>query len=440
MNVTTDKVITTIREHLIGDGFEFVLNIDKSHGSWMKDDKSGRELLDFYSCFASNPLGFNHPKMRTEDTIAQLIPSAVNNITNSDLFTIQKAEFVETFYAKAAPPEMKHMFLIAGGGLAVENALKTAFDWKRKLNRINGDTHGRGNKVMHLRQAFHGRTGYTMSLTNTDPVKTEYFPKFDWPRIDNPKIVFPDHGEYHEDLLKREAKALKQARYAILANDNDIAACIIEPIQGEGGDNHFRGEFLRNLQTLCNENDIMFIVDEIQTGMGITGKMWAYEHLGLKPDMLCFGKKSQICGFICTDKIDSVENNVFNTSSRINSTWGGNLIDMVRCKRYLEIIEEDKLILNAKRMGESLLDELHNLQNSYPKLLSNVRGRGLMCAFDLPNTEIRDKLRGKAYEEGMLILACGDHSIRFRPTLTITEEDIHKGIEILEMAIKDVSH
>ncbi|NQT33890.1 L-lysine 6-transaminase [bacterium] len=435
MTFKPDKVIPAIREHLIGDGFEFVLDIDKSHGSWIKDELTGNELLDFYSCFASNPLGFNHPKMRTDEVIESLIPSAVNNITNSDLFTRQKAEFVDTFFRKAAPPGMKYMFLIAGGGLAVENALKAAFDWKIQLNRMNGETRGLGKSVLHLRQAFHGRTGYTMSLTNTDPVKTEHFPQFNWPRIDNPKIIFPDDGDQHEDLLKREEKALEQARLAIMTQGTDIAACIVEPIQGEGGDNHFRGEFLRGLQNLCNENDIMFIVDEIQSGMGITGKMWCFQHFGLEPDMICFGKKTQVCGFICGEKIDRVEKHVFNSSSRINSTWGGNLVDMVRCQRYLEIIEEDELLNNAKQMGNLLKGRLFDLHKKYPHLISNVRGRGLMCAFDVATTEQRDSLHTEVYKGGALVLPCGSHSIRFRPTLTVTEDEINKGIEIIDQAI-----
>ena len=435
MTINNKQVIQKIRDHVSGGGFEFVLDIEASHGSWMKDALTGRELLDFYSCFASNPLGFNHPKMRSDETIRQLIPSAVNNVTNSDLFTMQKAEFIETFYQKAAPPEMKYMFLIAGGALAIENALKASFDWKHKINRMNGDTHHRGNQVLHLRQAFHGRTGYTMSLTNSDPAKTEDYPKFDWPRIDNPKIVFPDEGNNHDDLLKREVKALKQARHAILAHDIDIAACVVEPIQGEGGDNHFRGEFLRELQNICNENDIMFIIDEVQTGMGLTGRMWCFQHFGLKPDMFCFGKKSQVCGFVCTDKIDRVEHHVFNTPNRINSTWGGNLIDMVRGKRYLEIMEEENLIDNTVKMGDLLLGELLAVQKKYPSLITNARGRGLMCAFDVATTEKRNELRTKTFDAGMIILACGDRSIRFRPTLTISEDEIRKGIEILDRTI-----
>ncbi|MFH0765112.1 MAG: L-lysine 6-transaminase, partial [Calditrichota bacterium] len=387
--------------------------------------------LDFYSCFASSPLGFNHEKMKDGQTLDRLTQTALHNVTNSDLFTTYKAEFVQSFFALAAPQRMKHMFLVAGGSLAIENALKAAFDWKAKLNIKRGQTHHRNLQVLHLKGAFHGRSGYTLSLTNTDPVKTEHFPKFDWPRIDNPKIIFPDEGPRHEDLLKREQKALDQAQQAIYTRGDDIAACILEPIQGEGGDNHFRGEFLRALQQLCNENEIMFVLDEVQTGVGLTGKMWAFEHFGLEPDMLCFGKKTQVCGFLANDKIDIIPDNVFKVSSRINSTWGGNLVDMVRCQRYLEIIEEDDLVGNADRRGRKLLDELFSLERQFPQFLSNARGLGLMCAFDLPNREMRDKFRTMLYNEGILLLACGDRSMRFRPALIVGEEEIGRAIDII---------
>jgi len=419
---------------MIGDGFEFVVDFEKSHGSFVHDALTGREFLDFYSCFASSPLGFNHPKMNAPEVREAITVSGLNNITNSDLFTTLKAEFVETFYRKAAPERMPHLFLIAGGALAVENALKAAFDWKAKLNRARGQTGRREMKVIHLREAFHGRSGYTLSLTNTDPVKTDLFPKFDWPRIDNPKIVFPDRGENHQDLLRREARALEQMKHAILTFGDDVAACIVEPIQGEGGDNHFRGEFLREVQRLCNENDVMFIVDEIQSGLGITGRMWAYEHLGLEPDMLCFGKKMQVCGFVAGDRIDQVEDNVFRVSGRINSTWGGNLVDMVRSRFYIDIIDQDRLVDNAALMGDVLLGELERLAERHPHLISNVRGRGLMCAFDLPTVRLRDELRRSLFEKGVLILACGERSLRFRPLLTVSAEEIGRGIARLDEA------
>ena len=433
--IKPEQVIPTVREHLIGDGFEFVLDMEKSHGCHLWDSLKKRELLDFYSCFASNPIGFNHPMMQDEAFLKDLHQAAVHNITNSDLFTPMKAEFVRDFFAKAAPRGMKYMFLVAGGSPAIENALKACFDWKAQLNRVRGDTRNLGTKVLHLREAFHGRTGYALSLTNTDPVKTDRFPKFDWPRIDNPKIVFPNEGKNYQDLLKREKKALEQAKQAILAFGPDLAACILEPIQGEGGDNHFRREFLRQLQALCNENDIMFILDEIQSGMGLTGKLWAFEHFGLEPDMVVFGKKSQVCGFLANDRIDSVERHVFNSSGRINSTWGGNLVDMVRCRKYLDIFEEEHLVENAEKIGRVLYGELLSLQNKYRKLVSNVRGLGLMCAFDLPTKALRDALRPKLFENGLLILACGERTIRFRPTLNVSAAEIRAGLKIIDQTL-----
>lgn len=436
INIKPENVISTVREHLIGDGFEFVLDMEKSHGSYLHDALTGKDILDFYSCFASNPLGFNHPKMLDETTKARLLAPAIHNVTNSDLFTTYKAEFVATWFKLAAPPEMKYMFLIAGGGLAIENALKAAFDWKWQINRTNGDTRNTGTKVLHFKGAFHGRTGYTMSLTNTDPSKTDRFPKFtDWPRITNPYMVFPDEGSAHECLLKREAKAYAEAEHAILQHGNDIAAFVFEPIQGEGGDNHFRTEFLQKMQALCNDNDIIFIVDEVQSGMGLTGKMWAHEHHGLKPDIIVFGKKAQVCGIMASAKFDRLEHHVFNTSSRINSTWGGNLVDMVRCQRYLEIFHEDKLLDNATKSGKLLLDGLVKLQKKYPSLLSNARGRGLMCAFDLPDATRQGLLWKKCYEMGMLVLKCGTKSIRFRPVLTVGKKEITQAIETLDKVL-----
>lgn len=436
--IAPKDVIPTIRKHLIGDGFEFVVDMKKSQGSVIVDAITGRELLDFYSCFASNPIGFNHPKMKDKAFLDKLMWTAVHNITNSDLFTEYKAEFVDFFWKTTAPKHMKYMFMVAGGALGIENALKAAFDWKVQLNRKHGDTRGTGSKVLHLQGAFHGRSGYTMSLTNTDPIKTEHFPKFIWPRIDAPAVVFPDKGKAHEDLLKREAKVLEQAKAHIHLDGHDIAAFIMEPIQGEGGDNHFRGEFMKSMQDLCRENDIMFIVDEVQSGVGLTGKMWAFEHFGIEPDMLVFGKKMQVCGFLCSDRIESVEKHVFNNSGRINSTWGGTLIDMVRAQRYLEIIHEDKLVENAEKTGALLLKELENLVKAHKDLLSNPRGRGFMCAFDVATVEKRNKIRSACYDEGLLVLNCGEKSIRFRPGLNLSPDEARRGVAMIDKAIAKI--
>ena len=434
--VTPENVHEVLSKYMLVDGFDLVLDLRKSEGCRIYDSRRDRWFIDFFSFFASSPLGCNHPKLLEKDFLKKLAEVAVNKPTNSDVYTIEMAEFVDTFAKIAMPSHFKHLFFIDGGALAVENALKTAFDWKIRKNIAAGKGE-KGEQVIHFQEAFHGRSGYTLSLTNTfDPRKTMYFPKFKWPRIVNPKLRFPLTEENLKETIEKEQLAMQQINDAIEKNRDDIAALIIEPIQGEGGDNHFRGEFLRELRKICDEHEIMFIVDEVQTGVGLTGKMWAYQHFDFNPDILCFGKKTQVCGIMAGDRVDEVKENVFTVSSRINSTFGGNLIDMVRCEKYLEIIDEEKLVENARKQGELLLKGLRELENRYPDKISNSRGRGLMCAFDLPSSEIRDKVKKLLYDKGILILACGATSIRFRPPLTVSSEEINEGLSIIDSVIK----
>lgn len=348
------------------------------------------------------------------------------------------AEFVETFARIAMPEYLPYVFFVDGGTLAVENALKTAFDWKVRKNFVKGYTEERGWQVIHFRKAFHGRSGYTLSLTNTDPTKTNYFPKFKWPRIHNPAMKFPQNEKNLEEVRKEETIAIQQIKQAIINNPDDIAALIIEPIQGEGGDNHFRKEFFQELRTICDENEILLIFDEVQTGVGLTGKMWAHEYF-VKPDMVAFGKKTQVCGFMCSTRIDDVMDNVFHKPSRINSTFGGNLVDMVRFARVLEVIQEERLVENAAAVGDHLLGALQNLEAEFPMLISNARGRGLFCAMDLDTAQNRDQLRSKAYEEGLILIGCGDRSIRFRPPLNLKKSEVDEGIGIIRKALKEIA-
>ena len=232
-----------------------------------------------------------------------------------------------------------------------------------------------------------------------------------------------------------EAEALDQIKGAISQHGNDVAALIIEPIQGEGGDHHFRTEFFQALRQICDENEIMLIYDEVQSGMGITGKWWAWQNHNVAPDLMGFGKKSQVCGFVSTTRLDEVENHVFKESSRINSTWGGNLTAMVRLTIYLSIIQEENLIDAANKTGEYLHNQLLSLQDDYADLVSNARGAGLMRAFDLPNAETRDKLLNQIIQNGTLILGSGDNAIRFRPPLNISTDEIDYGIDIIRKSL-----
>ena len=436
MRINPKNVHKTLSKYMMTDGFDLVLDLKKSYGCRVYDSRNDKFLLDCFSFFASAPLGCNHPKLTTQEFIKKIGEISVNKPTNSDLYTVEMAEFVDTFSKYAVPDYFKHLFFVSGGALAIENGLKTAFDWKIRKNIEDGKSKNSGKQVIHFKEAFHGRTGYTLSLTNTFNLdKIRYFTKFNWPRIINPKITFPLNSENIKNVENLEQQAIYEIKNAIRENPYDIAALIIEPIQGEGGDNHFRNDFFIQLRNICDEYGIMLILDEVQSGVGLTGKMWAYEHFDFKPDIVAFGKKTQVCGIMVNNRVDEIKDNVFNVSGRINSTWGGNLTDMVRCQKYLEIIDEENLIDNARIQGKRLLEGIEHLGEKYSNIISNARGRGLMCAFDLKTSELRDELRNKIYSNDLVVLGCGEKTIRFRPPLIISEEEIDEALEILDSTL-----
>jgi len=431
------EVHGVLARHILADGYDIVLDLERSHGSWLHDSRAGRDLLDFCSFFASNPIGFNHPRMKDPEFLRVLHRVAQIKPTLSDFYSVEYAWFVDVFGRIAKPAHLKYAFFIEGGTLGVENALKVAFDWKVRRNRARGIPGERGQQILHFRQAFHGRSGYALSLTNTDPVKTDLFPKFPWPRVSNPRLRFPLTPEGERDVMAAEQQALDEVERAFETNPDDIAAILIEPIQAEGGDNHFRAEFLQAVQAKAHAHDVFFIVDEVQTGVGITGKMWAHEHFGLRPDALAFGKKMQVCGCLVGPKVDEEPQNVFHVSSRINSTWGGGLTDMVRAGRFLEIIEEDRLLENTRLVGERLLGGLRELEREGLPL-SGARGRGLMIAFDLPSAEARNRALDVMLKNGLLLLGCGLQSIRFRPPLNLSAAEADLGLEIVRKSLKEL--
>lgn len=427
--VTADRVHDVLRASLLTDGMDLVLDLDASRGSVLVDARDGRRYLDMFTFFASSALGMNHPALADDAAFrAELAQAAVNKPSNSDVYTVPMARFVQTFARVLGDPALPHLFFVDGGALAVENALKVAFDWKSRHNEANGRDPELGTRVLHLRGAFHGRSGYTLSLTNTDPNKVARFPKFDWPRIDAP-YVRPG-----VDIEELEAESLRQARAAFVAHPHDIACFIAEPVQGEGGDRHMRPQFFAAMRALCDEFDALLIFDEVQTGCGITGTAWAYQQLGVTPDVVAFGKKTQVCGVMAGRRVDDVADNVFAVSSRINSTWGGNLTDMVRARRILEIIEAEDLIGHAADAGRHLLGRLHWLATEFPGKVLDPRGRGLMCAFSLPSTAERDELVRRLWDRQVIMLASGPDSVRFRPALTVSPAELDAAVD----AVRDV--
>ncbi len=437
--ITPAEVHVVLSKYMLADGYDLVVDPEKSNGCNLVDSKSGETYLDYFSFFASMPIGFNHSEMSSAEFINEIGKVALHKISNSDFYTTTMAEFVDTMAETAMPAYMKKMFFISGGALAVENALKTAFDWKVRKNFEKGCKEEKGTKIIHFKNAFHGRTGYTLSLTNTaDPRKYKYFPKFDWPRFDTAPLRFPITDEVIKEVAAKEKSIISEIETYCKANADDIAALIIEPIQAEGGDNHFRNEFFQELRRLADTYEFLLIFDEVQTGGGITGKMWAHQHFEVEPDIICFGKKFQICGIMVGDRVLSVKNNCFEESSRINSTWGGSLVDMKRSTKYLEIMKKENLLGNATLLGNKIKEGLAKLVEKTGKI-SNVRGVGLFIAFDMESQSIRNKfLKMCMKEEKLIILPCGTLSVRLRPFLDIKEDAVSDGLARMEKILNKI--
>tara|TARA_B100002049_G_scaffold237243_1_gene227180 strand:+ start:842 stop:2152 length:1311 start_codon:yes stop_codon:yes gene_type:complete len=410
------------------DSFPTVWNVQKSHNSFLysNDDE---KFLDFHGGFGSNPIGWNHPKLlkHFKDNIDTHI--FINKPANCDFYTQEYLDFINKFKNQVIPETYPYCFFIDGGALSVENALKIAMDWKCQKN---GDKNEELS-IAHFQKAFHGRSGYTMSLTNTEQHKVKNFTKFNWPRfLSSPKMGLSDENQkiYDDFAIDEIEKYMKD-------NKKQVAGMIIEPVQCEGGDRHFTKYFLQNLQRICNQNDILFIVDEVQTGFYTTGKPWCFQHYDLEPDLVSFGKKTQQCGVFGGKRLDELESHCFNTSGRLGSTWGGNHIDMIRSSKIIDIIKEDNLENNAIERGNQWLNNMKMIKSNE---IDNIRNIGLLMSFDMKTTEIRNKFLDILKKNKLLCLGAGDKTIRMRPNLAVSSEEIKECINKIKISLQEIKH
>lgn len=432
------QLLKDLGRHQLVDGYPMVVDLDRCHGSWIYDRMNGCEYLDVFTCFASWPLGYNHPKFSDPETVKAMARASMSNIANSDIYSQDLCDFVDAFATHATPDGFPHHFWVAGGSLAVENAMKTAFDWKaRKLGRTDFNDSVNDITILHFKQAFHGRSGYTMSVTNTLPDKVGLFPKFDWPRVHNPTIHFDLDGNISNDIVAEEARACTEIEEAFAhaaANGTHIAAILIEPMQGEGGDNHFRPEFLQALRNFADEREALLIFDEVQTGFFGSGKPWLWQHHGVAPDIVSFGKKTQVCGLYASNRIDEVEDNVFVRSSRINSTWGGNIVDMVRCNKFIDIIVEENIADHITAVGKHVIAGLRSIAAS-SGAFKGVRGMGSLIAFSFDPPEARREMIAAMFERKVIALPCGEDTVRFRLPLNFSMEEADELLSRVESCV-----
>ena len=430
VNVNRRNFSTTTKQLLnkkfLFDSFPTVWNIKKSHNSFLYNC-DGEKFLDFHGGFGSNPIGWNHPKLQKHFKDNIDINIFTNKPANCDFYTQEYLDFIDKFKSEVIPKAYPYCFFIDGASLSVENALKIAMDWKYQKNKDKNET----LSIAHFQKAFHGRSGYTMSLTNTERHKIEKFTKFNWPRFQpSPKRELSDENQRIQDYF-----AIKEIERYIVDNKKQVAGMIIEPVQCEGGDRHFTKYFLQNLQRICNQNDILFIVDEVQTGFYTTGKPWCFQHYDLEPDLVSFGKKTQQCGVFGGKRLDELENNCFNTSGRLGSTWGGNHIDMIRSSKIIDIIKEDNLENNAIERGNQWLNNMKTIES---KEINNIRNIGLLMSFDMKTFEIRNRFLDILKKNKLLCLGAGDKTIRMRPNLSVSSEEIEECINKIKISLQEI--
>lgn len=434
--IPAKDVPSVLERHVVVSDLDLVIDLARSHGSTLVEARTDVSYLDFATFAGSLPLGMNHPGMTGDAEFTRALTlAALHKITNPDFHSREYASFVAAFARVLGDPALPRLFFVDGGALAVENAIKAAFDWKW---RTSGTAPER-LLVMHLTDAFHGRSGYTLSLTSTEAVITEGYPQWDWPRLPTPGVCHPP-TEFAEVNEANDARALHHAEKFFVDNPGRVACFIAEPIQGAAGDTHLSPRFLRGMQELCHTHEALFVLDEVQTGCGITGTPWLYQQLGLTPDLVAFGKKTQVSGVMAGGRVTDTPGNPFAAAGRIGSTWGGNTVDMVRATGILDIIEEDGLLQYAAQAGALLLSLVEDLAARHPTLVSNPRGRGLLCAFDVSDTALRNRVLTELRTvHHVLLLGGGERSVRFRPSLAVAEDDLRKGVAAIETVLSGLT-
>ena len=399
-------------------------------------DVDGNVILDFVSHVASSALGYNHPELVRMAARLQAIDP--DRYAGCDFIGAWGEEPERSEIPTPSHLHYKLMEITAqfgfgsaffsnSGAEAVENAMKICYDHKQN--------YGYG---ICFYGAFHGRTLGALSLNRSKKIQRDFFPQI--PNIvDFPYCTCRHHPCRCGWMVCCTGKEGLRSRLEHfldpdigLVDPGEVAFIILEPIQGEGGYNVPSMYFMKEVARLAKQYSIPLISDEVQSGMGRTGKWWAIEHFGIKPDIITVAKPLRVGATL--GKTDLFPQQEF----RISSTWGeGNALSSAIGYTIIEVIQRENLLDNASRMGNYFLDQLRGLQKKY-SFIHDVRGIGLMDAIEIHSRERRDQIIRKAFERGLLLLGCGYKVIRFLPTLDIHRREIDLALEILEAACKEV--
>ena len=395
--------------------YKIKIDFDKSQGSYIYDKDSGRKILDFFGQFASLTLGYNHTVFKSIDYIEEITRIAHQKITNCEILSDETSEFDELFRSYTSLGLFNYYHYACTGALAIEAAIKSAIDYK------GSNCH----RVISFKGSFHGINSYGGVLTDRfEPVSKRLngLPGAYWKPIHNPVIEYKD-GEQFEDTDLVD-KVLRKTEY-LLEKNKDICAILVEPIQCTYGDRYFPESFFIGLRKLADNYDVVLIFDEIQIGFGGTGSLWYFQKIPVVPDILVFGKKTQLSGIAVKEKFG----NIFNNAIRLEVTWDADIMDMIRCKYIIKAYEEFDVLNNVITMSERLKNGLSDINN-----IKNIRNCGLLFAFDFEGRSQRDRFVKKLLDNKMICNPTREKTIRLRPNLCVTKEEIDHAISIMKKA------
>lgn len=404
-------------------------------------DIDGNVFLDLFSSFALGALGYNHPAMVETARSDEFLRASINPTSTPFLTTDTWLRFMSELKNKWAPKGTQRVFCVDGGGEGIESAIKLAYMAHAAADRTGRglpadplqlsaeeqermlDNAGSDSVIITFRGAFHGRSLGALSATHSKVSHKADCPAFRWPMATFPANRWPLE-QFVAENAAAEADSLAELAAIFAAHPGKVAGLLVEAMQSEGGDRHASGAWFRGVQALCKQHGAAFILDEVQTGVAISGTMWMHEQFGLDgpPDLVAFGKKMQMGGCFATSPY------VITQFGRMYQTRNGDRGRAMLATTTLRTIDELDLCGHVRREGAYFLEGIQALVRDYPALLSEARGCGFLLAFDLPTPQLRDQFLQHTLKQGVFASYTGSRSVRIRPHLVTTRADIDEAL------------